>query len=243
MSPLFEPSIIATIFDHLFRAVVSGGPRIRKFFIFATISVLLGIIAVVLAENIPSAKQWLNIIAGSFGILGALAILGIAGYQMAVENEKYEIKVQKIEENAKKHPNEPQAAWELARIKLESYLNRNLTQVRYIFWLTLLVMTVGFIIIGYGIIRVYQSPDNFKPSIVAAISGLVIEFIAATFLLIYKSTVEQAKDYVNILERINAVGMAVQVLEAIEGNPDGLRDKTRAEIATKLLTLYSQQKG
>ena len=83
----------------------------------------------------------------------------------------------------------------------------------------------------------YKSPDNFQPSIVVALSGIIVEFIAATFLLIYKSTMEQARDYVNILERINAVGMSVQILDSIESD-DGLRDKTRAEIASGLLSLY-----
>ncbi len=104
-------------------------------------------------------------------------------------------------------------------------------------------MLVGFIIIGYGVIRVYQSPDNFRPSIVVTVSGVVVEFIAATFLLIYRSTMEQAKEYVNILERINAVGMSVQILDNVEGNDPGLRDKTRAEIAMELLKLYGSVKN
>jgi len=106
-----------------------------------------------------------------------------------------------------------------------------------------MVMLAGFVIIGYGVFRVYESPDNFKPSIVVTMSGVIVEFIAATFLLIYRSTMEQAKDYVNILERINAVGMSVQILDSVESNDSGLRDKTRAEIAMGLLTLYGSVKS
>jgi hypothetical protein len=108
--------------------------------------------------------------------------------------------------------------------------------------LTLTVMFVGFVIVGFGVVKVYQSPDNFKPSIVVTLSGVIVEFIAATFLLIYRSTMEQAKDYVNILERINAVGMSVQILESIESDAEGLRDKTRAQVARDLLSLYGSVK-
>ena len=99
-------------------------------------------------------------------------------------------------------------------------------------------MVVGFVIVGYGVVRVYQSPENLKPSIVVTLSGVLVEFIATTFLLIYRSTMEQAKDYVTILERINAVGMSVQILESIETDVDNLRDKTRAQVARDLLSLY-----
>lgn len=103
-------------------------------------------------------------------------------------------------------------------------------------------MLAGFVIIGYGILRVYQLPENFKPSIVVTLSGVIVEFIAATFLIVYRSTMEQAREYVNILERINAVGMSVQILESIEDTGTGLRDKTRAEIANGLLSLYGFSK-
>ena len=64
----------------------------------------------------------------------------------------------------------------------------------------------------------------------------MVEFIAATFLLIYRSTMEQAKDYVAMLERINAVGMSAQLLETL---PDDKRDETQAEIAKSLLLMYT----
>jgi hypothetical protein len=108
---------------------------------------------------------------------------------------------------------------------------------------TLIVITAGFVIIGYGVIQVYKLTDNIQPSIIVTLSGVIVEFIAATFLLIYKSTMEQARDFVNILERINAVGMSVQILESIESDDTGLRDKTRAEIALGLLSLYGSVKS
>jgi hypothetical protein len=65
-----------------------------------------------------------------------------------------------------------------------------------------MVMTADFTMIGYGILRAFDG-NNINASIIAASSG----FIAATFLVIYRSTMSQASDYVRTFERINAVGM------------------------------------
>lgn len=222
----------------LFKAFVQGGRRLRILFVIAAAFITVAILAAVLGEIIPFENYRPRIIAGVFGVVGGVLVLSIAAYQSVVEETARESVVQQVVTRVREHPDEPQAAWELAIIKLESYLNRNLRQIGWIFFLTLLIMIVGFVIVGYGVIRVYQSPENFKPSIVVTLSGVIVEFIAATFLLIYRSTMEQAKDYVNILERINAVGMSVQILESIETDVDGLRDKTRAQVARDLLTLY-----
>ena len=99
-------------------------------------------------------------------------------------------------------------------------------------------MGIGFAFIGYGVIMVFADPQNFKASIVTAVSGILVNFIGATFLLIYRSTMEQAKDYVSVLERINAVGMSVQVLEQIDDNDPTLKNQATADIAKQLLELY-----
>ena len=53
---------------------------------------------------------------------------------------------------------------------------------------------------------------------------------------------QQAKDYVNVLERINAVGMSVQILESIQQDQSMLKDEAKAELAKKLLELYGNPK-
>jgi hypothetical protein len=50
----------------------------------------------------------------------------------------------------------------------------------------------------------------------------------------------QAKDYVTILERINAVGMSVQILESLDDKNSNLKDETTAAIARQLLFMYSK---
>ena len=123
------------IADGLFGAVVHGGRRMRLLFSLAAIAIALAIINAVLAENTPDHKRLLNTIGGILGVVGSLLILGIAGYQRALVATERQKVIRKVEERVQEHPHESQAAWELARIKLESYLNRNLMQIRWIFFL------------------------------------------------------------------------------------------------------------
>ncbi|MEZ4466269.1 MAG: hypothetical protein R3F43_17895 [bacterium] len=53
-----------------------------------------------------------------------------------------------------------EASWDVARVKLETYLNRNLDQVRAIFWLSTGVMVVGFLIIAGGVAAALLQPEG-----------------------------------------------------------------------------------
>ncbi|HEX8277033.1 MAG TPA: hypothetical protein VF615_30605 [Longimicrobiaceae bacterium] len=245
MSPfLFGADTIATsIAEGLLRAWRGGGnlPRILVALtaFSATVALTLFVVAVPIGFDIPLLK----VAAGVSGVIAGILSIGFLGYQRIVEETARDEVIQQAQERVREHPDEPKAAWELARIKLESYLQRNLSQIRWIFGITLVVMLAGFGIIGYGIVRIYDAPTNFLPSIVVTTSGIIVELIAATFLVIYRSTMEQARDYVNILERINAVGMSVQIIENIDDSQVDLRDKTRADVALSLLSLYGMLKA
>jgi hypothetical protein len=236
MSSILDLSTSGVIIA-LTKAVMQGKTRFRIFFAINTLLLLTGFVLKLLADY--------QIIYYSFNIAAYILIgfailifLGIYAYQMTVEETAAKAEIKKAEERIKENPKEPTAAWELARIKLENYLNRNLSQIRWIFLWTVGIMIAGFTIIGYGILKVYQPSSNISAGIITTASGLIVEFIGATFLVIYKSTMEQAKDYVNVLERINAVGMSVQILENISKDEIKLQDQTRAEIAKQLLDLY-----
>jgi len=98
-------------------------------------------------------------------------------------------------------------------------------------------MVVGFGIIIWGISQSIQSPTRVGPAIITTLAGVVTEFIGATFLFIYRSTVKQAMDYSRTLERINSVGMAMQILDTIpdETKADDLKNKTKAKIVELLV--------
>jgi hypothetical protein len=136
------------------------------------------------------------------------------------------------ESRAEAEPEKVKPVWDLARVTLEAYFNQNLNQINYIFWLSAFVMIVGFGIIIWGISQAIQSPDTFVPATIASAAGVITEFIGATFLFIYRSTIQQAGSYLRTLERMSSVGMAVQILDTIpEGAKlDDLKNKTKATL-------------
>ncbi|EPM5537596.1 TRADD-N-associated membrane domain-containing protein [Vibrio cholerae] len=216
-----------------------GKPIIRRL-IFS--SLLLGALAAISAVLINfgvADNQVFEILTVVLSISAAVFSFGVYVHQVVSEENKKAQKIEEAEQRVKDNPQAPQAAWELAQVKLESYLNRNLKQVSTVFWLTMLVMLVGFSFIGVGVFKLFSSSDNFEASVLATVAGILINFIGATFLVIYKSTMKQATEYVTILERINAVGMSVQILETIDGE-DKLKQQTTAELSKQLLALYKK---
>jgi hypothetical protein len=154
-----------------------------------------------------------------------------------------ERKIEQIEVRAEKEPEKTKFAWDLARVKLEAYFDRNLSQVRMIFFVAVFVMVVGFGFILWGVSRGVSNPESIKTSYLAAISGIITEFIGVTFMVIYRSTMAQANQFMEVLERINTVGMAVQILDAIPEQETQLKNSTRAEIVSLLLTVNARSKG
>tara|TARA_R110002050_G_C8779767_1_gene501154 strand:- start:149 stop:874 length:726 start_codon:yes stop_codon:yes gene_type:complete len=219
---------------------MKGGKALRYTIAGAIFLVGAAMFFVVLGEAQLTDKKFAEIVSASLGVVAAILGFGVISYQRALEASQQHKKIEEVERRYEENPKETQAAWDLARVKLESYLNRNINQVRAIFWLTVLVMTFGFILLGYGVFHVYESPENFKPSIVVAVSGILVNFIGATFLVIYKSTMQQAKEYMGIIERINAVGMSVQILENLGESNLELKEKTTAELSKQLLQLYTK---
>lgn len=149
----------------------------------------------------------------------------------------YQEKITQAESKIQNEPEKARPAWDLARITLEAYFNRNLSQVSSIFWLSVAVMGGGFIIIFFGINQAIKTPDAVAPAVIATLSGVVTEFIGATFLFVYRSTVQQAINYSKTLERINSVGMAMQILDTMpdEVKAEDLKSKTKAVLVELLV--------
>ncbi len=186
----------------------------------------------------PSADRAVTLLVG-FVITSVVIGVGAFGFLDAREARERKNRIDRIIDEVQNFPEKAKPAWDLASAKLEDYLARNLSQVRSIYYLVVLVMAVGFGFIGWGVYNVF-SGANLEASLVAAVSGIFVQFIGATFLLVYRSTMEQAKDYVAMLERINAVGMSVQLVETIEDSDPKARDKVRAELASSLLNMYGK---
>lgn len=233
-----------TIVEHIASTLISkwqrgGGSKALVAVIIAA-SCLAALFAVMAELSDPlQLRSALRNFSAGLAIVAFLLSYGSHIYERLLEDKRFWKKIETVEEQIRANPRETQLAWVLAQAKLENYLNRNLAQVRSIYWLTAMVMIIGFAFILYGVVRAFDAPDKLPVAIIAAVSGVLVSFIGGSFLLIYNSTTAQSRDYVSVLERINAVGMAVQILETIPESNSQLKDETRAEISKQLLFLYS----
>lgn len=182
---------------------------------------------------LDSLKFILTIFTATAGLIVVFFQLRSTAAQLKRSKEK----IDQAESKLEAQPEKAKPAWDLARATLEAYFNRNLTQITSIFWLSVVVMLVGFGIIIWGISHAIQSPDAFAPAAIASIAGIITEFIGATFLFIYRSTIEQAINYSRTLERINSVGMAMQILDTMpdETKADDLKSNTKATLVELLV--------
>lgn len=124
--------------------------------------------------------------------------------------------------------------WKFSTWILEEYFKKNLSQVSHIFWLSVVVMFIGFLIIAWGTIRAINTPNSELASIIVTVSGVITELIGASFLLIFKSTMKQADSYTKTLDRMRSVGIATQMLDTIT-EQDNLKEKTKANFVKLLL--------
>jgi nitrate reductase gamma subunit len=171
--------------------------------------------------------------AGLLGLILAIVVL----VQRKQGEKKTGRRIADMESRANSEPGKTKPAWDVARVTLEEYFNRNLNQLAEIFWLSVIVMVFGFGIILLGVRQSILSPDKVSAALITALSGVLTEFIGATFLVLYRSIMKQALQYTTCLERMNSVGMAMQILDTIPDNAaaDSLKDSTKVEVVKMLM--------
>ena len=67
-------------------------------------------------------------------------------------------------------------------------------------------MVVGFVFILWGLQTAVKSPERVQVALIGAASGVITQFIGVTFMVIYRGTMQQATQFMSVLERINTVG-------------------------------------
>jgi hypothetical protein len=204
---------------------------------FVGTMVVLSRLGVFNPSNPSNAANFTAALGAYFAVVGTLvgAYFGIKASSDA--QSRVEERVAEAEKRVESAPQQAKPAWDLARATLDQYFQRNLGQIRAVFVLSVSVMVVGFVVICYGVLRAFQSPDALLPATIASLAGVITEFIGATFLFIYRSAIQQAIDYSKSLERINAVGMAMQILDNMPdpAAPDDLKSKTKATLVEQLV--------
>lgn len=188
-------------------------------------------------QALPTLAHRIRLGAEMFILLFVFSVFAWHYIARKREHEKrIEQKVEQAENKAQAEPEKPKYAWDAARINLEAYFERNRLQVRQVFGIAIVVMSIGFILVCIGVYLAMTRPDTIKPALVAGVSGIITQFIGATFMVIYRSTMTQANEFMVILERINTVGMAIQVLELIPEGEAALKNESRAKIVELLLS-------
>jgi hypothetical protein len=198
--------------------------------------------------SVPVRSSFVNLLAPIFYsllvFLSAVVALYLLDRKYRLLQEQEKEKLERARENVRSNPTQAAPAWDLASVNLQSYFSRNLIQVRQVFYLSVGVMLAGFACVLYGVyiqISLGQpNPDHvIPPTKVAAVSGLITQFIGATFMVIYRSTMAQANEFVTVLDRINTVSIAMKVLDQIPDEAP-LKNPTRQTLITLLLSSSSK---
>jgi hypothetical protein len=179
-------------------------------------------------------------VAISVSIAAAAGVVWLVRVSAATRqaSRRLDTRVANAEQRVENEPEKAKPAWDLARVTLEAYFARNLTQINYIFYLSIVVIVLGFVITSWGISRAFNQPDKWQAALIATSAGTITQFIGATFLFIYRSTLQQAVRYTKTLERINSVGMAMAILDTMSDDTDApLKSKTKAELVKLLVKM------
>jgi hypothetical protein len=176
----------------------------------------------------------------TYGIVFTLVVFLVffIDNRMRKSHERLEAKLAQAKQLAVAHPERSQFTWQLAQARLEKYFDGNLGQVRLVFWFAVGVMAAGFGVVLWGVDRSLNQGMAITPGVgIAAGAGVITQFLGATFLVLYRSTMKQANDFILVLDRINNVGMAMQILDQIPDNPPELKNQARSKIIEHLLTV------
>lgn len=120
-------------------------------------------------------------------------------------------------------------AWDRAMATLDRYWQRNAYQNSLIFAVSVVVSLLGFVVMLVGVISALATGANLWAASLVTLAGMLTQFIGATFLLLYRSTVQQMMMFNATLERINTVGMAWFIAQAIDDSlPEGKSIKNDA---------------
>src|SRR5438552_14384319 len=102
---------------------VQGG-----FLLLGVVACTLAALAVLTTMSTHTFSNILNIIATTLGAIGGVAAVLFLVYQDFQSKSLRAKIIEQIEVRAEKEPQKTKFAWDLARVKLEAYFDRNLSQ-------------------------------------------------------------------------------------------------------------------
>jgi hypothetical protein len=134
----------------------------------------------------------LRVWAGILGIVVSALYFFNRLKDAAAEDERSQARIHIAEEVAEREPERTKPAWDVARVTLEAYFRRNLRQIDMIFALSVLVMICGFAVMLWGVATSIQDSAHLASASLVTGAGIVTQMIGGTFLVVYKSAIQQA---------------------------------------------------
>jgi uncharacterized membrane protein YgaE (UPF0421/DUF939 family) len=198
--------------------------------------------AVLVAPSVDTSFSWAYVIAGVLVSGFTAAILAFFIRQLNVElkrqNAAESAKVEELKTLTFSAPEKAKPKWDLAQATLEKYFTRNLDQVRVVFAISVTMMAAGFaVMLGGAVLGFFSPHPGQSETYLATAGGVITQLIGATFIVMYRSVVTQSIQYTKTLERINAVGMAMEIMDMIPetATEQDLKSKTKSELIAVLV--------
>jgi ABC-type bacteriocin/lantibiotic exporter with double-glycine peptidase domain len=98
---------------------------------------------------------------------------------------------------------------------IEAYYRQTQIQADRSFWVTCGVAIAGFILVAFGVWKVFQGNTEITAGGVATIAGVLSEFIAAVFFYFFNRTVQSMAQYLQKLVITQNVSLALKTAETL----------------------------
>lgn len=126
-----------------------------------------------------------------------------------------------------------QKLFQLHQRELKRYYDQSLNQGLWIFLAGIICLILGFVVIGITLYEVFSNSisnnDKIVIGVVGAVSGMLINFIAAIYMRMFGDTVKSATEFHNRLVATHHLHFGNFLISKIDDNK--LRDTALAEVS------------
>ena len=126
-----------------------------------------------------------------------------------IANEKHEI-VEKIEKGNEENVQE---VIKLNLKQLDEYYATNIYQSKSSYNFSIIMTTLGFVLIIVSIFMFFKEPDKYPIPIITGLAGLISEFIGATVIILYKESTKHIDEFFNKLISLQKIMLAIELAE------------------------------
>lgn len=188
----------------------------RNYFLFGFVFVILLFIHYTKSYSFDT---WLVVSFWVLALLGALASLGSDVSKARNIHEKLEFRKSLLFGAGNKEAKSDSHFDSLVNINIENlaeYYRLVKTHTQKSFNASLMVALFGFALILLGLILAFTYDEYEKLAYISTASGIVVEFISATFFYLYSKTVRQLKGYHDSLIDVQNMLLSFRLIDATE---------------------------